>query len=380
MKIMEEEYDSYSSSIESSNITIMAQLIQLEDTIDSNELVVVLPIAVTIMLVGILSNTLVFFTIIASKRIQLRKQGFVISLTIADLLFYIGVFPLILSSLINRGWAHGTVLCYIQGFLACSSGHASIFGITMIALSRYFSIVQVPFYRKHFTPRMCIGLICVVWACAVALPIPALAGWGRIEFQPVMDLCVYDWTYRQSYTQFVLITGYLVPLFIIIYCYIGIFVTYMKSRKRIREWQTAPMTNQNAGIYNIHINQRVSTGATISLASVGSGAGGGSRGGNKSLNENWRLAGQLLAVFVAYLICWAPYILLASIIDPWTELDRTYYDVVANLMALNGIINPALYFFLNKTMRKEAHRLLCRKCRKGQNRVTSYSSTSCYLY
>ena len=316
------------------------------------EVPIIITVVIILQLAGLVGNGLVFITTAWSKKIKLKmhQHSFLLSLAVADTLFLTCVIPFVMKVIIEGDWTLGEITCRFQGYIACVTSHASICSIAAIAFNRYVSIVHVATYRDIFSDRNITAILLSLWLYALLLPLPAQFGWGRMKFHKAMDVCLYDWTYSISFTVTVVTFGFILPLMIIIICYIGIWRAYRKSRTRIE-------TRRNAV-------QRSPPVLTLKIRT-----------------EEVRLAGQLFALFMAFVVCWTPYLFLATLIDPQGQLDRSVYDVTANMMVLNCIVDPCFYFFFNGTLRSEAKLFLkkafcCRITPKNTITLPQTSSTN----
>lgn len=282
--------------------------------------IIILPIL--LVTIGLMGYFLVFAISIWSKRIKMHQHAFLLSLAVADTLFLGLVMPFIIRVMLDGEWTSGDWACKLQGYLLGLSCHASLCSIASIALNRYVSVVHIAYYRTLYSTRNIILIIACVWVYCLLLPFPSLLGWGRISFSELTDACLYDWGYSRSYTYTLLGFGYLLPTLVIIYCYLRIWITFRKSRQRVHSRSNAV---QSLGVSPAKIRK-----------------------------EDLRLAVQLVALFLVFIVCWTPYLILAALIDPHGKGSRTAYDITSNLLLLNAIIDPAFYFFFNDTLRMDA--------------------------
>ena len=294
---------------------------------DAPDTTVILLMVILLIITGLSGTVIVITTILKSPRIKLRQQGFIVSLAFADLTFLGVVMPFVAASIANGySWILGDGACEFVGYLAGTCVQASAANISLVAFNRYFSIVHFRHYKSVFTKRNMIFMLLVTWLYAGLIGLPSFFGFGQFIYLDYIDICMYDWSYSTAHRIYIGVMVFILPLLLTGYFYIHILITVLKSKQKLRN-------NAGNATSNVPVIKR----------------------------EEVRLTVQLILIFSWFVFCWSPFLILAIIIDPYGELDRLVYDITVNLMVLNSVINPFVYFFSNKTLRQEVRLILCCK-------------------
>ena len=319
-----------------SNTSLVNATLETEEEPDST---MILAAVCVLVLTGISATLIVIITILRSPRIKLRQQGFIVSLAFADLIFLGVVMPFVLASIANNyAWVLGDAACAFVGYLSVTCVQASAANICLIAFNRYFSIVHFQHYKSFFTKRNMILMLLVAWLYPALVGLPSFFGFGQFIYLDYVDICMYDWSFSLAHRVYVGVMGFIIPLLFTAYFYIHILIAVLRSKRKMKR----------------------------------------NTGGNaqKIKKEDIRLTIQLIFIFTWFLFCWAPFLITAIIIDPNGELDRLVYDITVNLMVMNFVLNPFVYFFSNKTLRQEVRVLMCcQGDRRVQDMTTGVSHT-----
>ncbi|KAM9179184.1 LOW QUALITY PROTEIN: melanin-concentrating hormone receptor 1-like [Mergus octosetaceus] len=262
-----------------------------------------------ICLLGIISNSLVICTVF-------KKTGptssvpdiFIISLSMVDLLFLLGM-PFLIHQLLGNGaWHFGEMMCTVITALDANSQFTSTYILTAMSIDRYLATVY-PFTSTCFRkPPVAIIVICVLWALsflsitpvwmyAQLIPLPGgLIGCGICLPDPQRD--VYWYTLYQLFLAFALITA-----------------AYRKILLK--------MSRSSEGL----MSQRSTRAATKKLTCTA------------------------IAICAAFFICWAPFhfLQLAQLAITHPTLHLHYaYNMAISLGYANSCLNPFIYILLGQ--------------------------------
>ncbi|CAH1798638.1 unnamed protein product, partial [Owenia fusiformis] len=72
------------------------------------------------------------------------------------------------------------------------------------------------------------------------------------------------------------------------------------------------------------------------------------------------LAVQLLVIFLVYNICWGPYVIISTFITPYQKIEDWVNLFIGVFLIANSVLNPFIYFLMNKQLRKELLLVLSR--------------------
>lgn len=213
---------------------------------------------------------------------------------------------------------------------------------------RYFYICKYNFYIKHFTKWRVFTYVVAIWALSFFVHMPNHIGWGMVRFSSNFQFCTFDAdhvSYSMYYASFLFLAIVVTAVFYV-KLYLVIRTTILPRQLLIGKKQ------QN--LKNALTNNNVSS--------------------EMSVRDELRLAKASFKIFVAFLIFWAPVVVLILLtmgdkIPPWAYL---YSALAAHS---NSTLNVFIYYFENKTFRR-AIKLIFRKKYRSNDASNSFISNS----
>ena len=185
-----------------------------------------------ILLFGSTTNGLVIFMFARCRTLQTLPNLLVLNLSVCNLMQILHI-PLVCADLITAGQFYGNVVCKITGSMVCVSCVGSIFFITAVSVVRYVIIVHASFGARFLSWNKVMIASGLIWIITVILVIPAWTGPGDIHYHTVSRICLFDWFANIPYTVMLVIIAFGVPLCLIAYSYIRIYLLYRASRSRV---------------------------------------------------------------------------------------------------------------------------------------------------
>ncbi|KAF0040201.1 hypothetical protein F2P81_008436 [Scophthalmus maximus] len=160
-------------------------------------------------------------------------NAFVVSLALADLVVAIYPYPLVLTAIFNDGWIAGYIHCQISGFLMGLSVIGSIFNITGIAINRYCYICHSLKYDKLFSNSNTMCYVVLVWALTILAIVP---NWfvESLQYDPRVYSCTFAQSVSSLYTIAVVVVHFILPIGIVTYCYLRIWILVIRVRRRVK--------------------------------------------------------------------------------------------------------------------------------------------------
>ncbi|XP_041947687.1 melatonin receptor type 1B-B [Alosa sapidissima] len=271
--------------------------------------------------VDVLGNLLVIISVCRNRKLRNAGNVFVVSLAFADLLVAFYPYPLVLYAIFHDGWSLGDTQCKVSGFLMGLSVIGSIFNITAIAINRYCYICHSFAYGRLYSYRNTLLLVGLVWTLTVLAILPNLFV-GSLQYDPRVYSCTFAQTASASYTIAVVVVHFLVPIAVVTYCYLRIWILVIQVRRKVK-------SNERPRLRPSDLRNFVT----------------------------------MFVVFVLFAICWAPLNLigLAVAIDPHRIAPHIpeWLFVVSYFMAyFNSCLNAIIYGLLNRNFRREYMRIV----------------------
>ncbi|XP_072332547.1 melatonin receptor type 1B-like [Scyliorhinus torazame] len=271
--------------------------------------------------VDLLGNFLVIVSVIRNKKLRNTGNVFVVSLAFADLVVAVYPYPLILFAMFHNGWLLGDIHCKVSGFLMGLSVIGSIFNITAIAINRYCYICHSLAYDKLYSCRNTLIFVFLIWVLTVLAIVPNFFV-GSLKYDARVYSCTFAQTVSSSYTIAVVVIHFLVPITVVSFCYLRIWILVIQVRRRVK-------TDVRPGLKQ----------------------------------SDFRNFLTMFLVFVLFAFCWAPLNLigLAVAINPQKIAPKIpeWLFVLSYFMAyFNSCLNAIIYGLLNQNFRKEYKRII----------------------
>ncbi|XP_076766318.1 pyrokinin-1 receptor [Xylocopa sonorina] len=300
---------------------------------------------------------------------------YLFSLAVSDLLLLISGLPPEMYYI----WSHfpyvfGEAFCIIQSFAAETSSNATVLTITAFTVERYVAICH-PFI-SHTMSKLsrAVKFIVVIWLLALCLAVPQAIQFGIVYRQnnngtEMLDSaqCSMKWTLIEHAFEISTMLFFVLPMTIITVLYVLIAIKLRRSRLLTA---TVKRNHPPAGLNHCD-SGRVKTAAQRNVIRM------------------------LVAVVVAFFICWAPFhaqrLMAVYAHNSTTRPQNTLVIVYTILTYVSGVfyylsttVNPLLYNIMSNKFRKAFKSMLSNNCgrkwssRKSLPRQPTYSSLSRY--
>ncbi|XP_014348038.1 melatonin receptor type 1B-B isoform X2 [Latimeria chalumnae] len=271
--------------------------------------------------VDILGNILVVIAVFRNRKLRNSGNVFVVSLAFADLVVALYPYPLVLSAILHNGWTLSDMHCKVSGFVMGLSVIGSIFNITGIAINRYCYICHSFAYDKLYSSRNTLLYVCLIWALTIIAIVPNFFV-GSLQYDSRVYSCTFAQTVSSYYTISVVVVHFIVPITVVSFCYLRIWILVIQVRRRVKT----------------EVKPRLKP-------------------------SDFRNFLTMFVVFVLFAICWAPLNLigLAVAIRPQVIAPKVpeWLFVVSYFMAyFNSCLNAIIYGLLNQNFRKEYKRII----------------------
>ncbi len=282
-------------------------------------------IYVLIFVMGVFGNVLVCFVVFRNKLMQSVTNLFITNLALSDILLCILAVPFTPSYTFLRRWIFGTILCHLVPYAQGVSVYISTLTLTAIAIDRFFVIIY-PF-QQRMRLIACIAIICIIWTISLLLTIPygLYMQVSRLNFTGENEYyCEEDWPteyYRKIYGTLTVLLQFLLPFFVVTFCYICV---------------------------SIRLNDRAKTkpGAKTTKKE------------ELDRDRKKRTNRMLIAMVLVFGLSWLPLNVVNVLNDFYVNTSEwSIYNVlffIAHSVAMSSTCyNPFLYAWLNDNFRKE---------------------------
>ncbi|XP_014224679.1 pyrokinin-1 receptor-like isoform X1 [Trichogramma pretiosum] len=348
-------------------------------------LFIVIPISIiyaSIFITGTIGNISTCIVIARNKSMHTATNYYLFSLAISDLLLLFCGLPVeIYVVWFKYPYVFGEAFCVLRGVAAETSTNASVLTITAFTAERYVAICH-PFL-SHTMSKLsrAIKLILVIWLIALAFAVPLALPFGLVQYSPRPEdvLCQFKGEIFKHSFELSTLLFFIVPMTLIMVLYVLIGLKLKKS---------TILTKVNRHQQQHHHKRSDVTGKKTSRSRVDRNC--------RHSRSTRRVLKMLVAVVVAFFICWAPFHMQRLIAtygkkehfeDYSKESSIKIQMLYAIFTYVSGVfyyisttINPILYNIMSHKFREAFMETLAKSCRmtgfiKPRER-RSYSSLS----
>ncbi|XP_058235928.1 neuropeptide Y receptor Y2, like [Hemibagrus wyckioides] len=295
-------------------------LLDLEDSTKHLGVQVVLILAYsTIILLGVVGNSLVIYVVYKFRTLRTVTNFFIANLAVADLLVNMLCLPFTLAYTLLGQWKFGQALCFTLPYAQGLAVHVSTVTLNVIALDRHRCIVH------HLETRLskvtCFLVIALTWVVSAVLasPLAIFREYGIVDLSPgeSIEVCGEKWpgsgTDSTLYSVSMLLIQYVFPLAVISFAYVRIW-------SKLRN----------------HVNPA---------------------GRNHAHHRLHKTTKMLVTMVVVFAVSWLPFhaFQLAIDIDSSVLVMRDFrllYTVFHIMAMCSTFANPLLYGWMNRNYRR----------------------------
>ncbi|XP_018605680.2 opsin 4xa [Scleropages formosus] len=310
--------------------------------------------------VGVAGNALVMYAFYSNKKLRTPPNYFIMNLAVSDFLMAITQSPVFFTNCLFKEWVFGELGCKMYAFCGALFGITSMINLLAISIDRYVVITK-PLRAIQWTSkrRTCV-VIALVWLYSLAWSLAPLLGWSSYIPEGLMTSCTWDYVTstpaNKSYTLMLCCFVFFVPLGIISYCYLFMFLAIRRTSRDVEQLGT-------------HIRQ-----STLIQ--------------QQSIRTEWKLAKIAFVVIIVFVLSWSPYACVTliawagygSILSPYSKA------VPAVIAKASAIYNPFIYAIIHSKYRDTlAEKVPClhflsrpvqRKCFSMSNSESSFQEST----
>jgi gastrin-releasing peptide receptor len=334
------------------NLTIDMELYESTRNAVAVFRIVVPIIFVILMLVGVVGNGVLIYTVFANKCMRNTPNILIVSLSIGDMVLLLMSAPFSSIHFTLDEYPFGELVCRGNEYLQNLSVGVSVFTLTALSGDRFFAIV-FPMSKHKGKPKLKLAItVASIWILSALLAIPEAINMKIVE-NGGNEYCYYDSEeFTKTFTMVKFTVLFLVPLLIIGFFYCMMAVILVTSSRRIPCEPT--------------------TGSAVS------------RQQQRQVEARVKVAKVVLSFVFLFILCWLPrYVYLlwfywadeGTMTIPWMVLKVSGFC----LMYVYSSINPYALYFLSSQFRRYYNKYLFRCCPKSYRPIQP-ESASAMLY
>ncbi|KAL7836082.1 hypothetical protein AOLI_G00273660 [Acnodon oligacanthus] len=292
---------------------------------------------------------------LGNRKLRTLPNFFIINLAVSDLLMALTQSPLFFINCLHTQWIMGELVCKLYAFCGALFGITSMITLLAISVDRYLVITH-PLKTMQWNSKIrTFVTIILVWIYSLAWSLAPLIGWSSYVPEGLMTSCTWDYVSpsagSRSYTLALCCCVFFVPLGIITYCYICMFLSVRRASRDVSR-----------------------LGSQMRKQDV-------SRS-QHSVRSEWKLAKIAAVVIAVYVLSWAPYACVTLVAwAGYAHLLNPYSKTVPAVIAkASAVYNPFIYAIIHAkyraTLAERVPGLSCLSRVSGKGRLSSSISES----
>ncbi|XP_041463959.1 G-protein coupled receptor 54-like [Lytechinus variegatus] len=306
-----------------------------------NEMMTVLYVTLPILLavIGIIGNSTVMYIIFKHRDMQTVTNYFLANLAATDVaMLTLCAIPSAIAIIIEIPLS----VCKGINYIMFATVQATCLTLTAMTIDRYNLIVHAVKSRKTRTIRKTVITNIFIWAGSFLLQAPVATSSTITEYGKCMTIFATR-SGSNAFHIFNTLSMYVLPLTIILVCYVNILV---------QVWRKATQGTESA------------------------------QAQERSIRRKRKITRMVFIIVLLFAICWLP----THVIRLWEEFDsgfhikadNAYFDF-ANLIAFclvyaSSCVNPFVYAFKTTSFKKHFKKLFASCCHSAQSAMGSVST------
>jgi len=301
-----------------------------------------------IVLPGIFGNGIILIAVLKLKHLRTHTNQLIASLAFADLLIVLSMITFVLMDKFPIKSIPREVTAFLFPSIDTMLGSASIWNLAAVSIDRGIAVMLPLRYKRLLgTRRVKVG-IAVIWVYCILVFILAML---RIKFQSN--------EYNISLVFAAMIANFVLPCFIVVATYIGIFASAVKNVRVMRALDKVVQSASSRGATKSNVSYRKIV-TTLPLEA--------------------RLAFNVLIILVPLVAGWGFFFG-----TQWYEMmtgdygrSNIYEFCMLVVPWINSSLNPVVYILATSSLRKACKQLLCGRRQYSKEGVFSTAIMSSF--
>ena len=297
---------------------------------------------------GVLLNFLVCLVYLTNTSLLDAPNLFILNITLGDLLYSLVALPMLAASNAKGEWLFGDAGCTAYGFITTFFALGSMMHLVGAAYERYTTICKLfDDGEAQFSRKKASILSGFFWCYSFVWSVLPILGWSSYVQEGVGTSCSIDWksggVENVSYAVCLTLSCYVVPVFVIVFCFYKSYRTVQKLSEQARgHW------GENSTV----------TQETIAAES--------------------KMARIAVVMTTGFIFAWTPYAVTSTVAMYNPDLISDIGAAIpAYIAKSSACYNPFIYVFMYRKLRKAMKKLLfCGRARVHPVNVQTGTGTS----
>ncbi|ESO85127.1 hypothetical protein LOTGIDRAFT_130962 [Lottia gigantea] len=191
------------------------------------------------ILITVIGNFMVLLALYRYRSLQTMSNCLIGNLAVSDFCIALVVLPISTGNDMLGYWIFGETMCTIWLCIDVLICTASIWGLCTIAFDRYTATVYPVWYHDKRSRKKALAYISFVWIFSIIISFSPFIGWREMIpnfYSPNPELnrheCILFMT--QSYVVYSAMGSFVLPLLLMTFLYIRIFIVLHKQSKHLK--------------------------------------------------------------------------------------------------------------------------------------------------
>ncbi|XP_029196743.1 G-protein coupled receptor 161-like isoform X2 [Acropora muricata] len=307
---------------------------------------VIVVIIILMIIFTLTGNSTICYIIYRVRRLHCPSCLFLVNLAINDILVGVVLLPFGVAATIQEANSVESRECDVIGYLQHVSSSVSVLTLLSVSIDRYLAIIVPLKYKGWVTKNKTILCIVAIWVYSLLTACFPLVGWSNFHFVPGVWLCESNYHQSVSFTYFKLATMYFLPLIAIVFIYISILRVALRHSRQIAREVAALRQRELPPVLDPEPDRQQSATVISGQYCV--------RKPHSALRADIKTALSLACIVGVLFISWTPYM----VVNIWSfhsgkNAPTLLQHVVSGLYYVNLVINPYLYGYMNRLIKRE---------------------------
>ena len=300
-----------------------------------------------VTILGLAFNTFVFIAILPNRKLTFGVANiWYCHLAIVGTIWCTFLVPVSMAaSYIGRWPFHRHIeeddglLCDAYGFVRVATGNVTVWTISILSWDKYQTIASPLRHSTTDQPRRVVVCLTAMWTLGIFVAALPLAAGVRSRYDYYSDMCDYPLFQKDStsslwYSILFVVSGFYLPLCVLVYCYCHIF--------RIARLHTKRIAVMAAMVHVITLSVGVPITSEQACQT------------SRQLTSRDRKASRTVCTFLgAFLLCYGPHS-VTSLVEICTSTTSHPFPVAVSglLLMTSPAVNAYVYGVRNRTLKE----------------------------
>ncbi|KAH3809689.1 adenosine receptor A3-like [Dreissena polymorpha] len=203
-------------------------------------------ILIPLTILIIITNLLVFFSLVTNRRFYTPTYIFIGSLVISDL--FVGLVSIV--TVVTKANEQTQNQCLARIGVTVAAISASVWSLTCVAIDRYFAVTRALLYRSIMTKKRTSIGIAWSWMFSVMIGFLPIMGW-KDDVKKYKQYCSFMFVLDKYYIVFIFVVSAIIPIGLMFILYGVLFKSSRFHIKQIETIERIQSDKRNSGMFGL---------------------------------------------------------------------------------------------------------------------------------